>query len=122
MATVSIWVEESILLTVWEAPLNPAELRRSFNSLTQTVSDIGGCVDVVFDITEAGGVSRETLVLAVGSGFLQSGCTRKLVVIGAGQPAKTLAQVIEHAFHKPVRIVHTYEEAAIVVAQKPDSV
>lgn len=111
MPTREDWISETLLATVWSAPLSANELSACFAELAKQISSKAHSVDLLFDVRETRTIPVQAPALAIRSGFLSQPNTGKVAVVSGDVIAQILASVASGITRHEILFFSEYQAA-----------
>ena len=111
MPTYETWLEDDIILSVWEAPLTREEVDACVHHIANWIDSHPGVTHVLGDITRAGKVPNSAPLSAIRSRFMTKPNTGRIAVIGMDPVPQALAQVAISVTRKDIRFFADRESA-----------
>ena len=121
MATEQKWLRGSIYCTIWQSPLFARDLKISFGSIVEAVSNEDNLVHVLFDVQDAGTIPMNAPYLALHSGFMKLENLGHVAVVGMDRRAQVLADIVVKVVRKEIVFFPTYDEALAYLKLKAKS-
>jgi len=120
MPTNERWLQDDIILVVWEAPLTREDVDRSINQIANWIKSNPTVTHVLADITRAGKIPNSAPLSAIRSKFMTKPNTGRIAVIGMDKESQVLTQVAVSVTRKEVRFFPD-EESAMAYLREADA-
>ena len=111
MPTREYWINETIIATVWAAPLTAAELAACFTELATQISSQAQVTRILFDVRGTRTIPVQAPALAIRSGFLSQPNTGKVTVVSGDVIAQILANIASGITRHEIVFFSEYQAA-----------